>query len=95
MPTAEGVVFIAADREEYSGRMEDKRVARTGALTRYIALLRREQGRLDQVRTSPRAKQLDRDNAETGLRSAAEKILHADKELRGLGMRFSPTTRRF
>jgi hypothetical protein len=68
----------------HSGLMEEKRVARTAALRRYITLLQQEERRLNQVRRSPRAKQQDRDSAETGLRSVAEKILHADKELREL-----------
>jgi hypothetical protein len=64
---------------DYSGLMEDQHVARSDALMRYIALLRQEQSRLDRVKDSPRAKQQDRDNAETGLRSAAQKILRATR----------------
>jgi hypothetical protein len=68
----------------HSALMEKKRVARTVALRRYIALLQQEERRLNQIMRSPRARQQDRDGAETGLSSAAEKVLHADKELRGL-----------
>jgi hypothetical protein len=63
---------------------EDNRVARIGALRRYIALLREEEGRLNQVKVSRRASIEDRDAAETGLRAFAQKISHADKELRAL-----------
>ena len=73
----------------------NNRVARIGALRKYIALLRREEGRLDVVKGSPRANQQDREDADAGLRAAAQKITVADKELRGLEARFAPITRRF
>ena len=73
----------------------NNRVARIGALTKYISLLRREEGRLDVFKGSPRANQQDRDEADTGLRAAAKKIRDADKELRGLETRFAPPARRF
>jgi hypothetical protein len=73
----------------------NNRVARIGALRKYIALLRREEGRLDVLKGSPRANQQDREGADAGLRAAAQKITVADKELRGLEAWFAPTTRRF
>jgi hypothetical protein len=65
----------------------DNRDARIGALRRYISLLRQEENRLNGVMGSPMANQQDREVAEAGLRAAALKISHADKELRGLETR--------
>lgn len=60
------------------------RVARIDALRRYIALLQREEGRLYLVTRSLRANQQEREDAETGLQVAAQKIRDADMELRSL-----------
>jgi hypothetical protein len=65
----------------------DNRAARIDALRRYISLLRQEEGRLSGLKGSPRANQQDRDEAEAGLRAAAQKISDADKELRKLEAR--------
>jgi hypothetical protein len=60
----------------------DDRGPRATALRRYISLLRKEERRLDLMRLAPSANRLDAATCEVGMRTAAEKIATAEKELR-------------
>jgi hypothetical protein len=62
----------------------DNRVARIGALRRYISLLRQEEARLNGVKESLMASHEEREDAKAALHAVALKIGHADRELRGL-----------
>jgi hypothetical protein len=65
----------------------DNRDARISALRRYISLLRHEEERANRLRYSPTAHDFNLASTETHLRTAAQKIAIAGRELRYLEKR--------
>ena len=67
--------------------MDNRIAARVGALRRYIAFIRHEGDRLNRVKASANASELDRADAAVHLRAIVHKISSADKDLRLLELR--------
>lgn len=66
----------------------DNSGARIVTLKRYISLLDQEENRLNWVKGSPHANEQNRAEADASLRANATKRDNAQKELRGLEVRY-------
>lgn len=74
-------------------REDNYRSARIAALRRYIDLLRQEEKRLGWVRAHAGASSAGRTEADEAVRMNAQKLDHADEELRELVSQVRPRNR--